>query len=116
MVTLLNTRVAKNSTKFANYLDILASFCFDSAEEIESQGLSVNEAVESSSKKSSEAAKVGMCYYFKIGIIEKILDFILGSRSPLCAADEVRPSMTGNYSQPNFSPLIKIVTAMIGEE
>jgi hypothetical protein len=35
MVALLNTRVAKNSTKFNSYLDILSSFCFDSAEEIE---------------------------------------------------------------------------------
>ena len=35
MVALLNTRVAKSSTKFNSYLDILSSFCFDSAEDIE---------------------------------------------------------------------------------
>lgn len=49
-------------------------------------------------------------------MIEKFLDFILGSRSPLCAKDEVRPSMTGNYTQPNFSPLIKVVTTMIDDD
>jgi len=49
-------------------------------------------------------------------MIEKFLDFILGSRSPLCAKDEVRPSMTGNYTQPNFGPLIKVVTKMMDDE
>ena len=49
-------------------------------------------------------------------MIEKFLDFILGSRSPLCASDEIRPTMTGNYTPPNFSPLIKVVTTMIDDE
>lgn len=67
-------------------------------------------------KKQSEAARIGLVFYFQSDMIEKFLDFILGSRSPLCAKDEVRPSMTGNYTQPNFSPLIKVVTTMIDDE
>jgi len=38
MVALLNTRVAKNSTKFDKYLEILQSFCFETAEEVLAAG------------------------------------------------------------------------------
>jgi hypothetical protein len=31
----------------------------------------------------SEASKVGMEYFFKMGMLEQILDFILGEKSPL---------------------------------
>jgi len=62
MVSLLNTRVAKNSTKFNSYLDILQSFCFDSAEDIEANNYS--ETQESAPKKQPEAARIGLEFYF----------------------------------------------------
>lgn len=47
-------------------------------------------------------------------MLEKIMDFMLGPKSPMLQAGETRISMTSTYMTVNFSPLLKIVTAMVG--
>ena len=61
----------------------------------------------------SESCKVGMEYFFKLGVLEQILDFILGDKSPI--TDTVRVSMGSSYSPANFGPLMKIVSKMMGQ-
>lgn len=50
---------------------------------------------------------------FRNKFIEKACDFLLGKKSPLCSPGEKRYEMGGSFTQPNFSPIIKLVTKMI---
>lgn len=47
-------------------------------------------------------------------MIERLLDFILGAKSPLAKKGESRIAMGGTHSQPNLSAIMKIVTIMVG--
>jgi len=57
---------------------------------------------------------IGLEYFFKTNMLERLLDFVLGAKSPLAKKGESRVSMGGTHSQPNLSALMKIVTAMVG--
>jgi hypothetical protein len=46
----------------------------------------------------SDSVKIGLTYFYKIKMIEKIGDFILEDSSPFKAANEVRPSMGSNFA------------------
>lgn len=55
-----------------------------------------------------------MGYFFKIGVLEQLLDFVLGEKSPLFKVGETRIVMGGSYAQANFSSLMKVISEMIG--
>ena len=104
--SLLNTRVAKNWSKFESFLDLL--YCY---------ALGITE---SSFKKddagdipSEEEQRIGLEYFYKNHFVEKACDFLLGKKSPLVSPQEKRFEMGGSFSQPNFGPIIKLVTKMI---
>lgn len=63
---------------------------------------------------NNEATRIGLTYLFQANMLEKIMDFMLGPKSPMLQAGETRISMTSTYMPVNFSPLLKIVTAMVG--
>lgn len=55
-----------------------------------------------------------MEYFFKTNMPERLLDFVLGAKSPMLKAGEPRVAMGGSYAQPNLSSIMKIITTMIG--
>lgn len=114
---LLNTRVAKAWSRFENFLEVISSFALNSAEEVEEQLIEVGN-VQSSFKQDLPVPKsdgqIGLEYFFKTNLLERLLDFILGAKSPLAKKGESRVSMGGTHSQPNLGALMKIVTAMVG--
>ena len=67
-----------------------------------------------SSTPSSNDSRIGLEYFFKTNMIERLLDFILGAKSPLAKKGESRIAMGGTHSQPNLSAIMKIVTIMVG--
>jgi len=60
----------------------------------------------------TEDSRVGLDYFFKTGMLEQMLDFILGEKSPITG--KIRISMGSSYSPPNFGALMKVITKMIG--
>lgn len=44
------------------------------------------------------------------------MDFVLAEKSPLFISGQIRVTMGGSYSQPNFTPLMKIVSEMMGQK
>jgi hypothetical protein len=58
--------------------------------------------------------QTGLEYFFKTNLLERLLDFVLGAKSPLAKKGESRVSMGGAHSQPNLSAVMRIVTAMVG--
>jgi len=67
-----------------------------------------------SSTPSYNDRRIGLEYFFKTNMIERLLDFILGAKSPLAKKGESRIAMGGTHSQPNLSAIMKIVTIMVG--
>ena len=52
----------------------------------------------------------------RASFVERAFDFILGKKSPLCYPGEKRVEMGGSFTQPNFTPLIKLVTKIFTSE
>jgi hypothetical protein len=75
-------RAAKAWTRFDKYLELFHAFALESVKEV-LDGLSGIQGVDR--MVESEESKVGMEYFFKMGMLESILDFILGDKSPLQA-------------------------------
>ena len=105
-------RAARSWSRFDNYLDVLKSFGLNSAEEIEKDLTGESEAWD----QNSEASKIGLQFYFSQNIIERFLDFILGDASPIKHPGDKRVQMGSSFVAANFSPLIKLVTAMMTEK
>jgi hypothetical protein len=95
-LSLLNTQVAKSWSRFDQFLEILVAFGFgEEGKEDEPQNL------------------IGLEFYMNIRFVERVCDFILGKKSPLCMPSEKRIEMGGSFSQPNFTPLIKMLTKIL---
>jgi hypothetical protein len=93
-LSLLNTQVAKSWSRFDQFLEILLTFGFGE-EGKEDENL------------------IGLEFYMNIRFVERVCDFILGKKSPLCMPNEKRIEMGGSFSQPNFTPLIKMLTKIL---
>jgi hypothetical protein len=98
-LSLFNTRVAKNWARFEQFLDILLIFG----------------AGEEKDGKEDENT-VGLEFLLKAKFVERAFDFILGKNSPLCLPGEKRIEMGGSFTQPNFTPLIKLVSKIFTNE
>lgn len=93
-LSLFNTQVAKSWSRFEQFLDILQVFgCGEDGKEDENL--------------------VGLEFLLSVRFVERVCDFILGKKSPLCAPGEKRIEMGGSFSQPNFTPLIKMLTKIL---
>ena len=55
-------------------------------------------ANQDSSTPSSDDSQIGLEYFFKTNMIERLLDFILGAKSPLAKKGESRIAMGGIHS------------------
>lgn len=82
LIGLLNTRVAKNYTRFDQTLDVISSFALYSTEEVEATPFG-KETKPDEFDQNSEAAQIGLTFFFKANLLEKIMDFMLGQKSPL---------------------------------
>lgn len=112
LIGLLNTRIAKHYTRFEQALDVISAFALYSPEEVEATQIG-KETKPEEWDQNSEAAQIGLTFLFQANMLEKIMDFMLGSKSPMMQAGESRISMTSSYMPVNFSPLLKIVTSMV---
>lgn len=113
LVGLLNTRVARQYTRFEQCLDVIASFALYSPEQVEA-GTVGTETRPDIWDAQAEASQVGLRYFFASNMLERIIDFMLGPKSPLKGETETRINMSGGYVPANFHSLMKVVTAMIG--
>ena len=64
----------------------------------------------------SKGARIGLEFFFEVKYIERASDFMLGRKSPLCGSNERRPDLRGAYPHPDFSSVIKLMTALITDE
>jgi hypothetical protein len=103
LVSQLNYRVAVAWSRMHEYLEMLYAFgvhsadhaCLDKSTSIEIDHDSVD-------------VKVGMHYYFSIGMIQKIGDFMMGKKSPFLGEGEVRIEMGTNYTPAKFDEIMKL--------
>jgi hypothetical protein len=93
-LSLLNTQVAKSWSRFDQFLEILLTFGFGE-------------------EGKEDETLIGLEFYMNIRFVERVCDFILGKKSPLCMPNEKRIEMGGSFSQPNFTPLIKMLTKIL---
>lgn len=75
----LKDRAAKSWSRFDSYLDVIKAFGINSPEDIEKE----NEAAGEVFDLNSESARVGLEYFFKQNVLERLLDFMLQDASPL---------------------------------
>jgi len=62
---------------------------------------------------ASEAARIGIEFFFKAKFIEKACDFMLGKKSPLCRPGESRPDLGGPYTHPELGFGFLLLTSLI---
>jgi hypothetical protein len=120
---LLNSRVAKNWSRFDQFHDLLHFFALADLADVEhlQPGQEPPKDAEAASQpkaldRNSAGARIGLEFFFKARYIEKASDFMLGKKSPLCGSTERRPELGGTYAHPDFSGVIKLMTAMITDE
>ena len=123
-VELLNTKVARNPSRFGDFHDLLYTFALAEESDVQpiyqTQASSQQEVTGSRGRNDFDAkapgARVGLEFFFKIRFVEKACDFLLGKKSPLCRSNESRADVGGGYTQPPFGQLIKLVATMITDE
>lgn len=104
----LKQRAAKAWNRFDKYLELFQAFALQSAQDVQDNINNVNgvgQMVEA--QVDNEAGMVGMSYCFKSDLIDLLVDFVFGEKKP----GDV--TMGGSYSQPNFDPLQKVITACL---
>jgi len=89
----LPTRAAKNWARFDKYLELFSSFALYSPDHI-------IESIKSEKKlegwsADQEYAQIGLEYFFKANMMERLLDFLLQDKSPLNVGGRVK--MGGSY-------------------
>jgi len=118
-IELFNTKVAKNWARFDQFHELLYTIALADVSDVvpPTQGQE-GEAVKNSKDLSREtkAARIGLEFFMKVKFVEKACDFVLGKKSPLCRANESRPDLGGTYAHPDFSNVIKLMTALITDE
>jgi hypothetical protein len=122
-IELLNTKVAKNWSRFDQFHELLYTFALADVEDVlsllKSHAEAKNGEEEQAAKhlpKDTKAARIGLEFFFKAKFVEKACDFMLGKKSPLCRPNESRPEIGGPYAHPDLSSVIKLMIAMITDE
>lgn len=96
LLSLLNTQVAKCWSRFESFLDVIYSF-----------------GVGNDDTSAENTDSIGMEFLMSVNFMEKACDFMLGKKSPLCAIGEKRFEMGGSYTQPNFTPIVKLLSKIM---
>jgi len=110
MINQLNFRVAKSWARFDEFIEMVLSFGVYTPEHIYAKGPGfTNEEFD----KDSDSFEIGMTYFFRENMIQRIGDFILGNKSPFLAEGEQRANMGGQYSQPEFTHIMKLFNLMM---
>lgn len=126
-LSLLNTQVAKNWSRFEYFLDIIQAFALGEEKAAGSAPTSATKLTESGAEvtvyddapvadavsASPQESTLGLEFLMRVQFVEKACDFMLGKKSPLCAPGEKRAEMGGSFSSPNFTPFIKILTKIL---
>lgn len=119
-LSLLNSRVAKNWSRFDQFHELLHFYALADLSDLVELKPSDEQAKAAESgaqprplSTSSAGARAGLEFFFAVRYIEKASDFMLGKKSPLCTDSERRPDLGGSYAHPDFSSVIKLLTAMI---
>lgn len=107
----LKDRAAKSWSRFDFYLEIIKAFGINSAEDIEKEIDTTAEVYD----LKSESARIGLEYYFKHNVLERLLDFILQDASPLRQPGERRVTMGSSFVSVNFTSLVKLITIMMAD-
>jgi hypothetical protein len=119
---LFNSLVAKNWAHFEQFHDLLFTFALADVADVEplfqTQQADDNEPgrVVRMLDTESAGARIGLEFFFRVKYVERASDFMLGRKSPLCGSNERRPDLRGAYSHPDFSSVIKLMTALITDE
>jgi hypothetical protein len=122
-IELFNTKVAKNWARFDQFHELLYTFAVADVADVElpaegqeePQGTDAPRASTEPSRET-KAARIGLEFFMQVRFVEKACDFVLGKKSPLCRANESRPDLGGTYAHPDFSNVIKLMTALITDE
>lgn len=99
----MNYRVARSWARFDEFIEMILSFGIYSPEVIYAKGPGfTNQEFD----KTTESFTIGMTFFFRENMIQRIGDFILGGKSPFLKEGEQRVSMGGAYSQPDFTHIM----------
>jgi len=120
-LSLLNSQVAKNWSRFDQFHELLHFFALADLADVEHLSPAREQGKEADAAPqaldcNSKGARIGLEFFFRVNYLEKASDFMLGKKSPLCASTERRPELGGTYAHPDFSGVIKLMTAMITDE
>ena len=107
MTELLADRAPKNWRRFDSFLEIFHGFMVYSAEDIDADRNRID--------KEGEPYLVGIELFFMHNMIRYLGDFVLQENSPYFDAGQIRTQMGGNYGNPNFSSVLKIIILMISD-
>jgi len=110
-LSLLNTQVAKNWSRFDSFLELISAFgC--GIENIKTTETGA-EVVVYPEENGQIVDTLGLRFLLSVSFVERACDFMLGKKSPLCTPGEKRVEMGGSFSSPNFAPVIKILTKIL---
>lgn len=123
---MFNSTVAKNWSRFEQFHGLLFTFALADVADIEPLFLSKQQTTEEAAQEAtkvhveldteSKGARIGLEFFYKLKYVERASDFLLGRKSPLMKADERRPELGGTYAHPDFSSVIKLITALITDD
>lgn len=114
--------MAKNWSRFEQFHGLLFTFALADVADIEPLFLSKQQTTEEAAQEAktldteSKGARIGLEFFYKLKYVERASDFLLGRKSPLMKADERRPELGGTYAHPDFSSVIKLITALITDD
>jgi hypothetical protein len=114
-IGLLNTKVAKFWQRFEPFLETLYFFGVADCDAVNAAmfGPAADAPRAQDLDTTTEAARVGLSFYAKKHFLQSACDFMLGTKSPLCAVGEKRPEL-GNYStSADLSFMINLMTVLM---
>lgn len=96
---ILNSRVSRNWSRFDQFHELIQFAALGDISDIETLAppAKIGDVVRLSAT-TSEGARVGLEYLFKVRYLTKASDFMLGRKSPLMKEDERRIDMGGSYT------------------
>ena len=117
-IELFNTKVAKNWARFDHFHELLYTFAMADLPDVELSDQQEDQSSDQKPKmsKDTKAARIGLEFFMKVKFVEKACDFVLGKKSPLCRVGETRTELGGTYAHPDFSNVIKLMTALVTDE
>ena len=95
------------------FLQLFESFALHSADQVLASFDTANEAIEKG-PNSEPHIRAGMGLLLRMNMLEKFLDFILGTKSPFYDSSQNRVQMGNMYKQAEFDALMRVVSEAVG--